>query len=226
MPSSYRQTLFHILITGLMLLFPMFAQAGDADIESMMAAIEIRLGNEYAKQRAIEDGEDRALLCKYCHGSDGNSLKPDIPNLAGQNAKYLVEQINKFATKERDDFVMSELAEGFSTEDKINVAIFYSSQSVREQTTDKDKVEKGKILYHSACSSCHGIKGYGNQDMARLAGQQMVYTMNVIKTFRDNANNPDARKESGRKSAVMEAASKDLTDEQIETVAAYMAQMQ
>lgn len=223
--SSLRRAVYCTLLTGLAFLFPMLVQASDTDIESMMAAIDERLNNENARQRAIEDGEDRVLLCKYCHGSDGNSLKPDVPNLAGQNARYLLEQINKFATRERDDFVMSELAEGFSTEDKINVAIFYSSQTVKVQNVEKEKVEKGKILYHSACSSCHGIKGYGSQDMARVAGQQVVYTMNVMKTFRTNANNADARRASARRSPVMETAAKALTDEQIESVAAYLAQM-
>ena len=97
-------------------------------------------------------------------GSDGNSIKPDVPNLAGQNAKYLVEQINKFATKDREDFVMSELAAGFSTEDKINVAIFYSSQTVKPGTADQELADNGQALYHSACSSCHGMKGLGSQE--------------------------------------------------------------
>lgn len=226
MSSSLQQALFHIMLSGLVLLSPVIVQASDADIEAMLAAIDMRLNNEYAKQRAIEDGEERVLLCKYCHGSDGNSLKPDVPNLAGQNAKYLLEQINKFATKERDDFVMSELAAGFSTEDKINVAIFFNSQTVKPQSVDQAVADKGQALYHASCSNCHGMKGLGSQDMARLAGQRIEYTMNVIKTFRKNANDPAARKESVRKSEIMEAASRDLSDEQIEAVAVYIAQMQ
>lgn len=225
MSGSLPRMLTYLILPGVMLFSTALVQASEEDINAMLEAIEKRLGDANARQRAIEDGEERVLLCKYCHGSDGNSLKPDVPNLAGQNAKYLVEQINQFATRERDDFVMSELAATFSTEDKINVAIFFASQSVKTQSVDNGNIEKGKTLYHSACSSCHGIKGYGSQEMARLAGQKAVYTANVMKTFRHNANNPAARKESGRKSPIMETAAKDLSDEQIESVATYIAQM-
>lgn len=225
MSGSLRRTLTSIILLGSMFLSTAFVQAGEADIDSLLKSIEKILGDESARQRAIEDGEDRALLCKYCHGGDGNSLKPDVPNLAGQNAQYLLEQIDKFATRQRDDFVMSELAANFSPEDKVNVAIFYHSKPVKTQPADDRKTAKGKTLYHSVCSRCHGIKGHGNQNQARLAGQQVVYTMNVLKAFRNNANNPAARKESERKSAIMEGVAKDLSDVQIESVAAYIAQM-
>ena len=191
----------------------------------MLKSIEKRLSDVSARQKAIEDGEERALLCKYCHGSDGNSLQPDVPNLAGQNVKYLLEQVEKFATRQRDDFVMSELVANFSPEDKVNIAIFYHSKPVKTQPVDERKAAKGQILYYSVCSSCHGIIGHGNQKQARLAGQKVVYIMNVLKAFRNNANNPAARLEFERKSEIMERVAKSLSDEQIESVAAYVAQL-
>lgn len=215
-----------IILTGFVLLSTFPVKAADNDVDRLLESIEKILADTEATQMAIEDGQDRALLCKYCHGGDGNSIKPDVPNLAGQNARYLLEQINRFASKEREDFVMSELAAGFSTEDRINIAIYYSSQSVKPETVDQDKADRGQALYHSACSNCHGMKGLGKHDLARIAGQKAGYTTMVLKTFRNNANNPAARKESGRKDSVMEAVTRDLTDEQIEDVAAYMSQMQ
>lgn len=225
MPDSLRYTLARIITLGVILLSVTYVQADEANIARMLKAVEQRLGDENARQAAIEAGEDRALLCKYCHGSDGNSLKPDVPNLAGQNAQYLLEQIEKFATRQRDDFVMSPLADNFSPEDKVNIAIFYYSKSVKTQPIDEIRASKGKALFQSVCSSCHGARGHGNQKLARLAGQQVIYVTKVLKAFRNNANNPSARAESSRKSAMMEGVAKNLSDEQIREVAAYVAQL-
>ena len=35
-------------------------------------------------------GADKAGTCAACHGQDGNSVNPQWPSLAGQNASYLV----------------------------------------------------------------------------------------------------------------------------------------
>lgn len=225
MPALLHCSLTSVVTLGLILFSAAQVQADEAGLARMLETIEQRLVDDDARQAAIEDGEDRALLCKYCHGDDGNSLKPDVPNLAGQNARYLLEQIEKFATRQRDDFVMSPLAANFSPEDKVNVAIFYYSNAVKAQAIDEVLAAKGKALFHSVCSNCHGAGGHGNQKLARLAGQQATYVAEVLKAFRNNANDPVARAESSRKNAVMEGVAKGLTDEQIESVAAYAAQL-
>lgn len=214
-----------IITLGLVLFSVAHVQADEATIARMLKAIEQRLADDGARQAAIEDGEDRALLCKYCHGGDGNSLKPDVPNLAGQNAHYLLEQIEKFATRERDDFVMSPLAANFSPEDKVNIAIFYYSKPVKTQPIDERRAAKGKALFQSVCSNCHGAQGLGDKLLARIAGQQVIYVTNVLKAFRNNANDPAAKAESNRKNMAMEGVAKNLTDGQIESVAAYVAQL-
>ena len=206
-------------------LFASSAQAAEGDIASMVEAVKQRLANEEKKQAAIIDGEDRALLCKFCHGKDGNSLKPNVPNLAGQNPYYLLEQIEKFATRERDDYVMSPLAAEFSPEDKVNIAIFYYSNPVKTQVVDGELAEKGETLFRLICSSCHGTDGRGNEKFARLAGQKMVYVESVLKGFRQNATNPDSKSAAGRKSKTMEGVAKKLTDTQIQQIAAYVAQL-
>jgi len=225
MSNPLHRTLTGIITLGLVFFSVTHVQADEVDIAHMLESIEQRLGDDNARQAAIEAGEDRAMFCKYCHGSDGNSLKPDVPNLAGQNAHYLLEQIEKFATKQRDDFVMSPLAANFSPEDKVNIAIFYYSKPVKTQPIDEIRAAKGKTLFQNVCSSCHGAKGHGNKKLARLAGQQVVYVTKVLKAFRNNANNPAAKAESNRKNAVMESVTKNLSDDQISAVAAYVAQL-
>ena len=225
MSGLLHRTFTSLITLGLILFFTTHVQADEADRANMLKSIEQRLSDDKARQAAIEEGEDRAMFCTYCHGSDGNSLKPEVPNLAGQNAYYLLEQIEKFATRERDDFIMSPLAANFSPEDKVNIAIFYYSKPVKTQPISTINTAKGKSLFNSVCSSCHGALGHGNQKLARLAGQQAVYVTNVLKAFRNNANNPAAKAESKRKSEIIESVAKNLSDEQIKSVAAYVGQL-
>ena len=42
-------------------------------------------------------GQKVAAVCANCHGDNGNSTKPEVPNLAGQNTAYLLEQVRQFA---------------------------------------------------------------------------------------------------------------------------------
>jgi cytochrome c553 len=207
------------------LCFTMTTHAEELDMDYMLKIIGQRLHDEKARQNAIDAGKERALLCQYCHGEDGNSLKPDVPNLAGQNAHYLLNQIETFANGKRKDFVMNQLAEKFTPEDKVNIAIFYGSMPVTPTNVDEALAAKGKILFQDVCHNCHGDDGHGDENIARLAGQKQAYVKKVLKLFRKNANNPVMAEVAERRSKTMEAVAKSLTDEQIESVAAYAAQL-
>jgi cytochrome c553 len=50
---------------------------------------------------ALKDGEKAASACRHCHAAGGNSVLPEVPNLASQNAGYLLEQMNKFVLGQR-----------------------------------------------------------------------------------------------------------------------------
>lgn len=55
-------------------------------------------------------------MCASCHGTDGISSVGLYPNLAGQKVDYLIKQLHAFKTRERDDPVMSSMAEPLSDE--------------------------------------------------------------------------------------------------------------
>jgi len=57
------------------------------------------------------EGEPPALkACGACHGANGLSVAPDIPNLAGQRARYLEKQLKAFRKGERKNEVMKAIA--------------------------------------------------------------------------------------------------------------------
>src|SRR4051812_22777797 len=42
---------------------------------------------------AYKHGSKIATFCSNCHGESGHSLKPEVPNLAGQNTIYVMTQL-------------------------------------------------------------------------------------------------------------------------------------
>ena len=75
-------------------------------------------------------------LCAACHASDGNSVIPSNPILAGQHYSYLKNQLNYFQVKEgedkakRENAVMLGIASGLSSDDIDNLSAYYSQQKL------------------------------------------------------------------------------------------------
>ncbi len=75
----------------------------------------------------IEAGRTKAFACTSCHGADGISVSPAIPNLAGQKAAYIVKQLKAFKSGARTDMMMNAMAAQLSDADIENLAAFWSS---------------------------------------------------------------------------------------------------
>jgi len=201
--------------------------AGAQDLEErkrLIAEIERVTEDPQARKDAIEAGRERTLLCSKCHGKTGNRVEPGVPNLAGQNPAYLLEQIEKFADGRRDNFVMRSLARSFSFEDKRNLAIYFSSMAVDPPEADPALAAKGEKIFQTVCQRCHGEDGRGEKGYARLAGQQIDYVMKTLKRFRTNALKQNKYPEDIKRHSVrMEQVTQNLSDEEIEALANYIA---
>jgi len=64
--------------------------------------------------------------CQACHGTEGISVSPDIPNLAGQKKDYLVRQLQAFRSKERKNDLMEAIAGQLSDADIQALAAAWS----------------------------------------------------------------------------------------------------
>lgn len=71
-------------------------------------------------------GKTKAALCMGCHGEDGISVSPEIPNLRGQKEMYIIKQIGDFKSGLRKNPIMSSMASGVSDEDAADIAAFFS----------------------------------------------------------------------------------------------------
>ncbi len=194
--------------------------------QKIIAEVERRMADTAAHKKSMAAGLERSTLCGTCHGADGNAKKPEYPNLAGQNPAYVIEQMAKFKDGRRKSFVMEALVKSFTMEDKINLALYFTSQQLKPIAEANPAIAaKGEKKYKEACAMCHGASGRGETGFARLAGQQIGYVKTNLKRFRDNANKASDFDETKRTNARMEQVTQFLSDEEIEALAHYIALM-
>lgn len=212
-----------LLLAGLAM-SPVAAQ-DEQQRQQLLALVSEVIHDDARHQLAIERGRERTVLCAQCHGDDGNSRSPDVPNLASQNPTYLLEQVEKFADGRRKNFVMQSLARSFTMEDKVNLAVYYASMPVKPVVADPVLAREGARIYETVCQLCHGEDGRGEAGYARLAGQQPLYVVATLKRFRANARARGtlSEQEMKRHDVRMEQVTQNLSDRDIEALAAYIA---
>ena len=180
-----------------------------------------------------EAGKARAITCNACHGESGNSASPMWPNLAGQGAPYLVDQLQAFKNDKRKDPLMSSQAIALSDADMANLAVYFENLPGAAQTigavSDMSVAEvlsRGEALYRggdeedktSACIACHGPAGAGNPAAMypAVAGQHAAYTAKQLRDYRSGTRTTD------EPTRMMRDVAATLNDEDIEALSAYI----
>jgi cytochrome c553 len=78
----------------------------------------------------LQAGRQKAKICASCHGLDGNAVVQDYPDLAGQNAAYLVYALNAYKNGWRfngNAGIMRPQAAPLSDQDIADLAAYYAS---------------------------------------------------------------------------------------------------
>src|SRR5229473_6167413 len=75
-------------------------------------------------------GRNLAAACANCHGTNGVSQQ-GMPNLAGQQRDYLVQQMQDFRAGKRPATIMHQIAKGYSDEQIDALAAYFSAQKSR-----------------------------------------------------------------------------------------------
>ncbi|WP_223789655.1 c-type cytochrome [Marinicella meishanensis] len=180
-----------------------------------------------------ENGKNLSATCAACHGTDGNSVNPIWPSLAGQHAEYLVRQLQLYKSGERDNAMMAPMAAGLSEQDMADLAAYFSSQELALKAANPDQVELGKKIYQAgdkdrnipACMACHGPTGQGNplSGYPILANQHAAYTVLQLKAYKAGQKTANPDDVNGQ---VMAGVAQYMTDEEIEAVASYLQGLQ
>jgi cytochrome c553 len=185
---------------------------------------------------SAEAGATKAAVCTACHGVNGNSANPEWPNLAGQNAVYIREQLGMFKAKKRNNPVMQPIVDPLTDQDVADLAAFFAAQTPAGLEADPSYWKAGEALYRSgdaargipACVACHGPAGQGNPGAGfpALRAQHSVYTVKQLQDYltknryRD-ATNPE-KINATRNSAMMTTIAARLTPEDIRNLASYV----
>jgi cytochrome c553 len=165
---------------------------------------------------AIQQGQKDASVCRHCHGAGGNSVLPEVPNLASQNAAYLLEQMNKFVQGQRKSSAFMEgMIKALTPDERINIALFLSQQPITHKPGALGAPGMaGKKLYDKLCIACHGANGAGTRKIPRLAGQQVQYLEDSLKRYRSGSGE--------RIDPMMAAYTRNLGETDIRNLASYL----
>jgi cytochrome c553 len=158
--------------------------------------------------------EDRSRLpmavrpCAVCHGNEGISELPGMPNLAGQNADYLVKQITNmhlsastllglgtqreegplpshraFWTDHRENRTMARQTAMLNEADIRTIAKYYAAKPRACPPPGTDRGQKFTLVQR--CAVCHGEDGIGTTPYVPiLAGQHRLYLADQIQKMR------------------------------------------
>jgi cytochrome c553 len=187
-------------------------------------------------------------VCAACHGVNGQSHSPMVPNLAGQQKDYLVNQLQDYRDHSRSNFYgvrymwgmasplkdkqIQELADYFSKQAPMKIANtgLEDPQLVRgKEIFEKGIPEQGVIQ----CNSCHGPNGEGMATFPRIAGQHAFYLTQQLnvwqhpdqKRFMEVGGNTWAPRTitfARPRGVLMQNNVKNLSDADAEAVAAYL----
>jgi len=149
--------------------------------------------------------------CVACHGNEGNSNGPAIPNIAGLSPIYFIGAMLAYKYEDEDqlleiidgdvDFedveafprystIMGRIAKGYTEEEIKLMAEYFSAKEVVRpaQAFDVTMAADGKKLHEKYCEKCHENEGRSAEDdTGVLAGQWQPYFLYSMHDFSHGA---------------------------------------
>jgi sulfide dehydrogenase cytochrome subunit len=170
-----------------------------------------------------------ADTCAGCHGTDGKSVGPATPNLAGMSEVYFIDSMLAFqalpkdathAEDARPATIMNRIAKGYTEEQIESMATYFASLPVHKAKVPHDpaKAEAGAAIYEDTCGNCHDKGGsLPSDDAGILAGQWLPYLQYSIADFQSGHRYMPKK---------MSRALEPLSEAEIESVLHFFASQQ
>jgi cytochrome c553 len=186
---------------------------------------------------SAEAGAAKAAICSACHGPNGNSANPLWPNLASQNAAYIVGQLKQFKANTRinSQGVMLAMAQALSDQETQDVAAYFSVQTLTGLEADPSYWQAGQKLYRGgdpsraipACMACHGPSGHGNPAAGYPAlrsqhSQYVVKELTEYATGKRYSTTDKGETAGGPNAAIMATIAQRLSPEDMRNLASYV----
>ena len=182
-------------------------------------------------------GESKVAVCAGCHGSDGNSMVPSFPKLAGLGEKYMTAQLRMIKSGERVIVEMTGILDASTDQDLQDMAAYYDSKAMAISgaqditlvgISDPDEaLDFGENVYRggnmktgvAACTGCHSPSGKGNNPAGypALGGQYASYIEKQLLAYRRG------ERASGGNAKIMQGVAANLSDKEIKAVANYIS---
>lgn len=182
-------------------------------------------------------GESKVAVCAGCHGSDGNSMVPSFPKLAGLGEKYMTAQLRMVKSGERVIVEMTGILDASTDQDLQDMAAYYDSKAMAISgaqditlvgISDPDEaLDFGENVYRggnmktgvAACTGCHSPSGKGNNPAGypALGGQYASYIEKQLLAYRRG------ERASGGNAKIMQGVAANLSDKEIKAVANYIS---
>jgi len=175
--------------------------------------------------------EAKLEYCTTCHGLSGQGYRAyyAMPRLAGQQPKYLENQLRAFTERRRTNPIMSNVAHALTPSMITALAAHFRELNPKPLGgAPMGPAAQGKEIYDkglpeanvAACSACHGTEGKGQDEIPRLAGQLYTYTVKVLTNW-----GKERGQGSSDASAIMAPTARNLSQSQISAVAAYVSSL-
>ncbi|MHB8915449.1 MAG: c-type cytochrome [Thiobacillus sp.] len=196
-------------------------------------------------------GDIAAAGCAGCHGTTGQGdAEMGFPALAQLPVPYFTKQLADFRSGTRTsakplihhDFnaatdytyyvsFMRAAANGVSASDAKTVGSYYASQArakLPAPNVSPEVIARGKAIATNGvwdrqvppCFKCHATNGIGVAPwFPPIAGQNAAYTVRQLKAWKSGERTNDPQK-------LMAFTAQQLTDEEIQAVAAYLATLE
>ncbi|MGN7294198.1 c-type cytochrome [Rhizobium sp. SAFR-030] len=212
------------------------AEHREDEVWAMVAFLRQLPGMDAARYRQLAGlapgepaGQADVLGCQSCHAEDRLNGRSLIPSLAGQSPDYLRDSLVAYLEGERHSGIMQTAVNGLKVEDAGRLAAYFAGLP-RNGIAAADRNPRGADAAAGeqlalrgraenqipACSTCHE-KADGNPAFPRLSGQSVPYLAQQLRLFRDGYRG------GGSFSHLMTRAADNLTDKDIEDLAAYYA---
>ena len=137
-----------------------------------------------AAAAAGPSGQALSFTCAGCHGTDGSSVGPSMPAIAGMDPEVFVDAMKAYRADARNPTIMNRIAKAYSDGQFKEMAWFFASQKLYlfPQKHDAALAARGAELHDKYCEKCHENGGRPG-DAGTLAGQWMPYLEYTMDDF-------------------------------------------